>query len=469
MEQQKRRSPGRSWSAIFCLFLGLTGGSCTGDSGPGQPDSGVDAGDAAVTSDASTPDAQPPARVWSSPENISLSPTYSDLRINWGNSIAADDTGAVHVTWREVVDPQASPLLSKIAYRRRGPAAWEPTQDLAPDTPGLGHPKIAVTATGDRVYVVWHKYDPAPTGFDELHLALSAAGGDAGSFDPPAILVDDAPVVVSPAGELSTSPSIAAAGDWVYVAWSDDRVVPACGTNVPEVYLLRSADRGVVWSTPLLVSTPDCRSSWTPAVTAQGDHVHVAWTDDRHNTDDCALGSASCHEEEFYRRLSGHGNLPDGPEVRLTTDDPGPPVQSWAGSIAVSGNAVHYAWMDLSGGDGWEVYYARSDDLGLAWGLPGQQLTQHAPGCGAVRPTLAATDDTLHLVWFELCSPGGVDTATVFHRWSTDGGHTWSDRSDVTSGTATFAIQPSVAMVGDAVHVVWNDQAEIWYATSSAP
>lgn len=452
---------------MLSLLVWLLSAACGGSHS--AADAGADAGDAQSPADAGGQDSQAPeARVWSSPENISQSATYSDLRINWGNSIAVDATDAVHVTWREVVDPQASPLVSKIAYRRRASAAWDVTQDVGPEAPGLGHPKLAEAA--GNVYVVWHRYDPAPTSFDELHLARSTAGGAAGSFAPPVILVDDAPVVVSPAGELSTSPSIAAAGDWVYVAWSDDRVVPACGTNVPEVYLLRSADRGVQWSALLPVSAPDCRSSWTPTVTATaGEHVHVAWTDDRHNTDDCALGSASCHEEEYYRRLSDHGAGLDTPEVRLTRDDPGPPVQSWAGNITVSGDAVHYAWMDLSGGDDWEVYYARSDDLGLAWGLPGRPLTQHAPGCASVRPTLAAENDAVHLVWFELCTDPGGDTATVFHRWSADGGRTWSDRSDVTSGAALFAIQPSVAVAGDAVHVVWNDQAEIWYATSPAP
>lgn len=465
--EQALRNPLRP---IRCLSLGLLiclgAQSCDGDPSSDRGDTGVTTPDGGPSVDSDTPDALP-TRVWSPPENISQSPTYSDLRINWGNSVAVDDSGAVHATWREVVDPQTSPLVSKIAHRRRGPSGWEPTQDLSGEAPGLGHPKLAVDA--GHVYVVWHQYDPAPAGFDSLHLAVSAAGGIAGSFGSPATLVDDAPVVVSPAGDLSTSPSIAAVDDWVYVVWSDDRVVPTCGTNVPEVYLVRSSDRGGGWSTPQLVSAPDCRSSWTPAVAASDDFVHVAWTDDRHNTDDCALGSAACHEEEYYRRLADHGAAPDTPELRLTTDDPGPPVESWAGSVAVSAGAVHYAWMDLSGGDGWEVYYARSDDLGLGWSLPAEPLTHHAPGCGSVRPTLAAEGDVVHLVWFELCTDAAGDTATVFHRWSADGGDTWSNRSDVTSGNALFAVHPSVAVAPDAVHVVYNDQAEIWYATSPGP
>jgi hypothetical protein len=441
----------------IALIVWATCGACGDDSGPGLSDG--------VAEDALPGDAGlPTPRVWSPPENISDSPTFSDIRLNWGNSIAIGGSGAVHVTWREVEDPQAIPLLTRIAYRRRQADTWAATEELAAAAPGLGHPKIASAA--GQVYVVWHQWDPAPTGLDKLLLAVSDADGAPGSFAPAQTLVDDAPVMVSPAGEFSTGPSIAAAGDQVYVVWSDDRLVPTCGMGVPEIYLLRSPDRAAGWLGPQQVSSADCRSSWTPTVAARGAAVHVAWTDDRHNTDDCALGSASCHEEEYYRGLTDYGATPEPAEVRLTSDDPGPPVQSWAGNIAVTADAVHYAWMDLSGGDGWEVYYARSDDGGLSWTLPGAVLTQHTPGCDAIRPTLAAEGERVHLVWFEMCPDAGGDRATVFHRWSDDGGTTWSNPSDVTSGDALFAIQPSVAMAGDRVHVLWNDRGEIWYAVS---
>ena len=68
-----------------------------------------------------------------------------------------------------------------------------------------------------------------------------------------------------------------------------------------------------------------------------------------------------------------------------------------------------------------------------------------------------------HFGYFVLC---GAADATVYHRWSNDAGLSWSAASDVTSGSGIFAIQPSIAVHNGRAHVIWNDQAEIFYAAA---
>ena len=423
--------------------------------------------DAAPDADTGQPDTDtadagpPPSLTWTTPENISSSATFSDIRLNWGNSVAVTESGTVHVVWREVSDQTGNVITGQIVHRRRDANGWSSVQALSGMVDGVGHPKIA--ASGNRVYIVWHVFDPDPAGDDRIFFVSSSSDGQAGTFGAPRAVVTDAVVTnASPLQEMASTPSIAATGDWVYVVWADDRVVPDCGFNVSEVYLLASGDRGERWSGELRVTEPDCRSSWTPTVSAWDQYVHVAWTDDRHSSADCGLTGSVCAEEEYYRRLADHGATLDTPEIRLTHDS-GPMAQSWAGNIVSRDSYVQYAFMDNAGGDDFQVYHVRSLDRGATWESPLRLLSEPRPSWLSARPTIAAEGSAVHVVWMDV---QGDTAATIRHRWSSDYGETWSSVSDVTSGSGVFAIQPSVAAWGGTAHVVWNDQAEIYYASS---
>lgn len=446
------------------LVAALLGGCSDNDSG-GTVDAGPLPDSAAVADSAAADAGPPPPLTWSAPENISQSPTFSDIRLNWGNSIAVTQSGTVHVVWREVTDSSGNIVTGRVAHRRRSGSTWSAVQDITSDVPGTGHPKVA--ASGDHVYIAWHVFHPDVAEDDEILVAMSDADGAAGSFTAGQVVVSDAVVTSqSPLQEMASTPSLAAAGDWVYLVWADDRVVPACGINVSEIYLRASDDRGTQWAEARLVSEPDCRSSWTPTVAAADTMVHVAWTDERHSAADCGLGGGLCEEEEYYRRLADNGATLDSPEIRLTNDEAGSMKQSWAGNIVAWGANVHYAWMDNMGGDvmdDWNVFHRRSLDRGTTWDAQPVRLSNPAAGWRSARPTVAAEGTAVHVVWMEL---QGDTAGLIFHVWSNDLGETWSSSSDVTAGTGSFAIQPSVACRGGRVHVVWNDLAEIFYAAS---
>ena len=443
-----RLPPNRFLPTILSAILLSACGGKSGNRSDGSTP--VDAGDAGTVDPLS----------WSQPENLSNSTEISTIWCNWGNSIAVTSGGTVQVVWRELHDEQQGVDIARVVHRRKPGGGWDPVEDLTAVEDGIGHPKIAASDT--HVYVAWHVFDPA--GDDILRIRVSGADGQAGSFSAAQTIVSDAARgPFNPLGELSATPSIAAGGDWVHVVWSDDRMVTACGIQIAEVYLVSSGDRGTTWSSVMRASSDDCRSSWTPSAAVFGEHVHTAWTDERDKANDCGLGQGVCREEIYYRRLSGNGTSPDPSEIRMTDDPAGGEVESWAPSIAAWDEQVHLVWFDRSGGDDFEVYHLRSVDRGVTWGEPARQLSYHAPGCAAARPTAAGGGDEVHVVWLEHC---GDTSSAVYHSWSPDRGATWSEPADIASGTSVFAVQPSVAFHDGTAHVVWTDLGEMYYAAS---
>jgi hypothetical protein len=469
---------------VILAGLVAAAAACGDDSDDGQDaeagETEADGGEA-ETDDSSTPDeataadeaadvfpdtGPPGALEWTTPENVSESPTsFSDIRYQWGRSLAVDETGTVHVVWREVLGEYPDGRdQARIVYRRRDPAGWlEPRpQDLTTTFIGAGHPKVAVS--GSDILVVWHVHDPAPA-TDRILFTRSPAGGATGTFSTPQEIVTDAVVTAAnPLGEYSTTPSLAVDGSRVHVVWSDERVVATCGGSIPEIYLASSPDLGDSWSAPSQISSADCRSSWTPSVAAADGFVHVAWTDERHNPVDCGLTAGSpCREEEYYRRVADDGATVVDPEVRLTADAPGSEAESWGPSLAVVNGVVHVVWYDRAGGGDFQVLHRRSTDNGASWPVGAQLLGVPPAGCRAACATVAGEAPQLHAVWFEIC---GDTRSTIRHAWSLDLGDSWSLPSDVTSGTGVLAVHPHVAFRGGVAHVVWNDNAdaEIWYA-----
>ncbi len=473
----------RGWppdAQALALAVAVAVASCGGragnDAGDDTSDTDAagdvgDAGDNGDTGDAGDwdadggADAPIPPGGWTPPENISNTARMSDIRYQWGRSMASGGDGVIHVVWREVEGEVGAVVIGKVVYRRLDADGWSTVQDITPTAGGTGHPKVAVS--GSSVYVVWHVHEPEPAADDRILVSVSGSGGAEGTFSAPRVIVSDAAVTpLNPLDEYSTTPSVAAWGDTVHVVWSDERTVAACGAQVPEVYLVTSMDRGATWSAVREVSEQDCRSSWTPSVAAWGGVVHVAWTDERHDAIDCGLVAGSmCREEEYYRRLEDHGASPAPAEVRLTRDDPGSEAESWGPSIAAWEGNVQVVWYDRIGGNDFEAYHARSLDGGVTWSDPAARLSTHAAGCLSACATIAAEGLAVQAVWFEMC---GDASATILGAWSGDLGATWSGPSDVTSGTGVFAVHPHVAYTDGRVHVVWNENStgEIFHAAS---
>jgi len=391
---------------------------------------------------------------------------------NWDRNLAVDDAGALHVVWTQLgttdiqspadrpdpVDTTQLPI-GQIFYKRSldGGHTWSDDLALTARTVGTDSPSVATS--GSSVYVVWRAVDG-----NRLRVFFQSSADEGATWSAPVAVSDN------PTGVSTSAPSLAAVGDSLYVAWPDGRpqMVGAQVATTKEVYMATSTNRGQSWSAAQSVSIPDAFSSYTVAVAAAADAVHVAWTDERNDVTDCMTAGNSCAEEEYYRRFDVAAGT-WGTETRLTFDAAGSPKPSWAPSIAVSQGTVHLAFFDARTGP-FQVYYKRSLDGGATWQSdvllgPAQAMVQ------AARPTIAALDGDVHLVWFTFSD----FPADVFYSRSSDNGATWSTPLNLTNDGPTAAARlPHVAVAPDhAAHVLFYDtrnsdasgaKVELYYA-----
>ena len=234
---------------------------------------------------------------------------------------------------------------------------------------------------------------------------------------------------------------IAASGDTLHVVWHDDR-----DTN-EEIYYKRSTDAGTTWETDTRL-TDDPNWSSIPSVTVSGENVHVVWEDERDGN------------LEIYYKRSTDGGASWETDFRLT-DDIAPQGQP---SVAVSGSYVHVVWGDfLMGGSG--IYYRRSTDEGATWET--QVQICNAPGF-SFGSCIAVSGSNVHVVWGD--SRHGWTNNEIYYKRSSDGGANWGAETRLTDDD-NLSDGPSVAVLGDNVYVVWQDDRdaneEIYYKRST--
>ena len=379
-------------------------------------------------------------------------------------------------------------------------AQWQPDQRLTVDSARSRVPynnAWCVAASGDTIHAAW--YDDRDGNYEVYHKRSTDAGASWG---------DDQRLTNDVGGSAWTS--LAVAGNAVHVAWTDDRDGNA------ETYYKRSTNGGVTWGSDTRLST-DSNNSYNPSVAASDSQVHVVWHDDRdgnaeiyykRSTDggfswgsDTRLTNDSHTSQypsvviagsavrvvwrddrdgnlEIYHKYSTDGGFSWGSDTRLTNAalDAGPP------SVAVAGNVVHVVWPDwgwLSGScsqsgeaapvaapvvlqpldSNPEIYYVSSTDGGTTWGMVTRLTTDIHK---SEFPSVAVGGNVVHVIWIDERD----GNREVYCKRSTDGGFSWGNDTRLTSD-GSESDHPSVAAVGNAVHVVWHDTRdgnyEIYY------
>ncbi|MEO0068880.1 MAG: sialidase family protein [candidate division WOR-3 bacterium] len=178
-------------------------------------------------------------------------------------------------------------------------------------------------------------------------------------------------------------------------------------------------------------------SQWCIGANGSG-MVHIVFYDDR-----------SGNNEIYYLRSTDNG-LNWGAEMRLTDDT----ARSWTPSIAVTDSVVHLVWFDTRDGPNGEIYYLRSTDNGLSWS---DEVRMSFDTARSEFPCVAAEGEDVILVWRD--NRDSRFSYEIYYRRSGDGGVTWSDESRLTNA-AGIKWNPSVAISGNLVHLVWADNRD---------
>jgi hypothetical protein len=183
----------------------------------------------------------------------------------------------------------------------------------------------SVAASGSYVYVAWQDSTvvAGSGGGDEVWMRVSSNYG--ASFG-------SAIRMTTNTGN-SMGSSVAAVGNYVYVAWYDFTPVTGSGGN-PEIWMRVSSNYGASFGSAIRLTT-NAGSSFYPSVGAVGSYVYVAWQDDT-----AVTGSGS--EPEIWMRVSGNSGASFGSAIRISTNT----YESMFPCVAAVGSYVYVAWQD---------------------------------------------------------------------------------------------------------------------------
>lgn len=233
---------------------------------------------------------------------------------------------------------------------------------------------------------------------------------------------------------------LAASGNFLHVIWYDTRY------GNWELFYKRSTNMGVTWEADVNLTNYDNLISAFPSIAVSGVNVYVVWDDSRDG-----------NNEIYFKRSTDQG-LTWETDTRLTHNY----AYSLNPSLAVSGSELHVVWRDSRDGNA-EIYYKRSTDGGISWEAD-KRLTDN-PSTSA-NASVAVSQLLVSVVW-EDSRQGNTE---IYYKHSIDGGSNWSSDTRLTS-TSANSNNPSVAIAGSVVHVIWEDrpevQPEIYYQRST--
>jgi hypothetical protein len=261
-------------------------------------------------------------------------------------------------------------LLLTALLAPTGKIRWEAEQRLTDDpAPSLltynFARSLAVDATG-RLHAVW--YD-SRGGQPHVFYRRSTNGGRNW----------EAEVRLSE-GIDGQHPSVAAAGSSVFVVWY---AFSGAGLNI---FLRRSADGGTSWDAPVALTTSNTAAH--ASIAASRGLVYVVWGERRDGT------------AEIYGRRSTDGGTNWEAEHRFSDL----PFESWVPTVAVSGDRVWVAWVDLRDGNE-EEYVQASSDGGATWS-DAARLTSNSADSWA--PSVVIASGVAHVTWFDRRDAGST-------------------------------------------------------------
>ena len=273
----------------------------------------------------------------------------------------------------------------------------------------------------------------------------------------------------------------------VHVFWT---LTSGSQDELDAIYYMRLDSEG--WTTPVdVVAAAPARAA--RAAISQDDFIHLIWN----GLGGISYSRAPIHGAEIVHNWSEpvvitdaniHASIVNSPSEIIYLAYPGvgqsgifeqvlEPNLSWSSAITISENfftntasdyvqmgvssngVMHVAWTEFYYPESWPprgVFYSNSTDGGNSWSAP-----VLLAGDGFDQINVSVVDDSIiHVAWNGMAGVGGR-----YHRWSSDGGQTWSQTIEVVppgvGGTEGFP-----QLVGDnagTLHLLTTYEGCAWY------
>jgi hypothetical protein len=290
--------------------------------------------------------------------------------------------------------------------------------NLSNNTGFSSNPEIA--AFGTNVYSVWRDNS---SGNDDIYFSASADNGT--SFNGIENLSNNS-------GQ-SDKPQIAAVGTNVYVVWRDN----SSGNN--DIYFKRSSDNGNSFNTTDNLSN-NTGSSTDPQITATGNNVYIAWTDDTSGNGDMYFKASTDNGVSFgYRKnlstkLDGAAHFPH---------------------VKATGNNVYVVWQDETFDKG-RIRFRASHDNGNDFSVT--RVLSQKNEVNANSPQLAVYENAIYVVWEDNSRSGNNSSKNfdLLFRASPDGGSTFTNTRVLTKNPGD-SFDAEIDVTGHNMYAVWED------------
>ncbi|HEX7032911.1 MAG TPA: sialidase family protein [Nitrososphaera sp.] len=287
-----------------------------------------------------------------------------------------------------------------------------------------------IVAVGQNVYVAWAD---RTYGNDEV---LFAASRDNGTTFKEVADISNSSI------ENSADPRIAAAGKYVYIAWTETNP----DTGHEGIMLRVSADGGRTFGDAVNLSGVNSGSVRNPQVAATENHVYVTWSGQR---------SAEDGTSEIFLRISRDNGQSFGDIVNLSQTADSESVDQ---RLAVSGDNLYVVWHDYNSTIS-DVLFKKVGNGGATSGNPPINLSrddaENAAGWGG-SAQLAVSGNNVYVIWYEFTSSGNN---TLLFRSSDDGGDSFKDKL-VIANTAGAAFPQQIAASDRDVYIVWQSNID---------
>jgi hypothetical protein len=353
-------------------------------------------------------------------------------------SVAASGS-FVYVAWEDSTPVPGSGGSSEIWMRAKyGLSLGSPIR-ISTNTGNSGSPSVA--ANGTYVYVAWSDNTIVTGSYGSSEIWMRVSSNFGVSFGPAVRLSTNS-------GE-SLYPSVAAIGNYVYVAWEDSTPVPGSG-NHPEIWMRVSSNYGTSFGSFIRITT-NTSYSCEPSVAASGSYVYVAW-------DDGTSVTGSGGNPEIWMRVSANNGASFGSAIRITTNT----GYSGSAAVAAAGSYVYVAWNDdtLVSGSNWtpEIWTRASSNYGASFG-PAIRISSNA--YNSYHSSVAASGKNICVAWDdETPVTGSGGSQEIWMRVSSNYGASFGSAIRISSN-AYNSVYPSLAASGNYAYVTWEDTTPV--------